>query len=187
MGPYLASKAEKVWKTSEKLSPKGSLCAPWCSFCAPFGLIGRPEGGKRASERPPRVTLRTSQNHRFSLWFSWFLGLGGIPGSSKVAPWGSWWALVGTCGRHRDSKCRFGAPLGGPGCPKGRLGAVDVGGLRHGRARRRGGRLRSPNYAQKINKYLARPATSDEVRRIKGLRPCRRPPPHPQIDGFHDS
>ena len=52
---------------------------------------------------------------------------------------------------------------------------VNVKGRRQLLAQRRGGRLRSPNFALNFVYNLARPATSDEVRRILRLRPCRRP------------
>ena len=54
---------------------------------------------------------------------------------------------------------------------------VEVKGLRQGLAQRRGGRLRLRALQRIfINSCLARPATSEEVRRILRLRPCRRPP-----------
>ncbi len=52
------------------------------------------------------------------LCFSSFEPPSGAPNACLGAFLGSWWALLGTCGRHHGSKCHFGAPLGGPRCPQ---------------------------------------------------------------------
>ena len=116
--------------------PLDHLGQPWASLGSPLGIIGQPLGHPWASLGPtlgpPLGSIwdpkwcksrswRIPVTSHETLLFAAFGACGppsGAPNDPLGAYLGPWWALLGACGRHRGSKCRFGAPFGDPRCPQ---------------------------------------------------------------------
>ena len=160
---YLASKTEKDRKKYSKWCPKWR---PFRHFELPLGHLGPLLEGPGVKIWCPRSILCTLLKHRFLLVFLLvFGGLGSPVELQMVASAPLWGPCGGLSVIFGCKKCciEFWSPKM---IPVPRLRWVEAKGRRQRRGSAEGGEASPPSYARFCAYSLARPATSDEVRRI---------------------